>query len=113
MKLKYHSRDIHSSVILSSPSSNCYHLYSAICTGTGTNAGDPVEANSLGEFFKRNAAPKQRYMGSVKTNIGHLESAAGVIGVIKVLLMMKVRLLKEISSLQLEKKKKKRNNVSP
>ncbi|KAK7088495.1 hypothetical protein V1264_022408 [Littorina saxatilis] len=56
--------------------------------GTGTNAGDPVEANSLGEYF-RDKAPRERYVGSVKTNIGHLESAAGVVGIIKVLLMMK------------------------
>ncbi|XP_076458184.1 phenolphthiocerol/phthiocerol polyketide synthase subunit C-like [Babylonia areolata] len=57
--------------------------------GTGTRAGDPVEASSLGQFFQSQASSKQRYLGSVKTNIGHLESAAGVVGVIKVLLMMK------------------------
>ncbi|XP_060072443.1 uncharacterized protein LOC132552298 [Ylistrum balloti] len=62
--------------------------------GTGTPVGDPKEANTLGKFFAeisdvddecRPAVP----IGSVKTNIGHLESAAGVAGVIKVLLMMK------------------------
>ncbi|XP_021371585.1 uncharacterized protein LOC110462085 isoform X2 [Mizuhopecten yessoensis] len=60
--------------------------------GTGTPVGDPIEANTLGKFF----AEKQQgghyrqnvFLGSVKTNIGHLESAAGVAGLIKVLLMM-------------------------
>ncbi|KAK3100707.1 hypothetical protein FSP39_024060 [Pinctada imbricata] len=59
--------------------------------GTGTPKGDPIEANALGQFFKKN--DKERKVpvkiGSVKTNIGHLESAAGVAGIIKVLLMMK------------------------
>ena len=57
--------------------------------GTGTVTGDPVEVNSLGRYFKDNTIQKKRYIGSVKTNIGHLESAAGVAGLIKVLLMMK------------------------
>ncbi|XP_048240592.1 fusarin C synthetase-like [Haliotis rufescens] len=55
--------------------------------GTGTKRGDPVEATALGTFFEK--YPRQRHIGSVKTNIGHLEAAAGVAGLIKVLLMMK------------------------
>lgn len=58
-------------------------------TGAGTQAGDPVEANALGKFLKEASDPRTRYIGSVKTNVGHLESASGAIGVIKVLLMMK------------------------
>ncbi|XP_046556089.1 6-deoxyerythronolide-B synthase EryA2, modules 3 and 4-like [Haliotis rubra] len=54
---------------------------------TGTKRGDPVEASALGTFFEK--YPRQRHIGSVKTNIGHLEAAAGVAGLIKVLLMMK------------------------
>ncbi|XP_059176708.1 mycocerosic acid synthase-like [Physella acuta] len=57
--------------------------------GTGTSAGDPVEANALGKFFQEKGAVRHRYIGSVKTNLGHLESAAGTAGLIKVLLMMK------------------------
>lgn len=57
--------------------------------GTGTSAGDPVEANALGKFFQECGAVRHRYIGSVKTNLGHLESAAGTAGLIKVLLMMK------------------------
>ncbi|CAG2245475.1 Polyketide synthase PksL,Highly reducing polyketide synthase 40,Highly reducing polyketide synthase lcsC,Narbonolide/10-deoxymethynolide synthase PikA1, modules 1 and 2 [Mytilus edulis] len=62
--------------------------------GTGTPIGDPIEVNTLGRFFeeKQNDQSLEKhvvYIASVKTNIGHLESAAGVAGLIKVLLMMK------------------------
>ncbi|OWF54747.1 Erythronolide synthase, modules 3 and 4 [Mizuhopecten yessoensis] len=65
-----------------------------LASGTGTPVGDPKEANTLGEFFAANNVEDDEcrtavLIGSVKTNIGHLESAAGVAGVIKVLLMMK------------------------
>ncbi|XP_071114581.1 mycocerosic acid synthase-like [Haliotis cracherodii] len=57
--------------------------------GTGTKIGDPVEVKAFGHFFLQQQQSKRRYIGSVKTNIGHLEAAAGVAGLIKVLLMMK------------------------
>lgn len=59
--------------------------------GTGTPAGDPVEVNALGSFVKERSdgQTRSRYIGSVKTNIGHTEAAAGVLGLIKILLMMK------------------------
>lgn len=65
--------------------------------GTGTPLGDPIEINGLKKAFKqlyerRGQAPtKKRFcgVGSVKSNIGHLESAAGIAGVVKVLLAMK------------------------
>ncbi|XP_048739884.2 uncharacterized protein LOC125654127 isoform X2 [Ostrea edulis] len=57
--------------------------------GTGTPVGDPIETNALGKFFGPHFKDRKVKIGSVKTNIGHLESAAGVAGIIKVLLMMK------------------------
>ncbi|GGP81511.1 hypothetical protein GCM10010185_64360 [Saccharothrix coeruleofusca] len=68
--------------------------------GTGTRLGDPVEVNGLKEAFRDLYADTGAEVtgahcgiGSVKTNIGHLEVAAGVAGVIKVLLQMKHRTL--------------------
>ncbi|XP_059163143.1 uncharacterized protein LOC131946413 [Physella acuta] len=57
--------------------------------GTGTVAGDLVETTALGEFFLSRNSTNMKYIGSVKSNIGHLESAAGIAGLIKVLLMFR------------------------
>lgn len=60
--------------------------------GTGTPVGDPIEANALGSFFARGRAADDRcYIGSVKTNIGHTEAAAGVAGLIKAVLCLQHR----------------------
>ncbi|XP_053405378.1 uncharacterized protein LOC123565498 [Mercenaria mercenaria] len=66
--------------------------------GTGTEKGDPVEVNALGEFFSSNSNESNQrnnsaFIGSVKTNVGHLEAAAGVAGLFKVLLMMNYKLI--------------------
>ena len=69
------------------------------CHGTGTSLGDPIEIQALGKAFaelykKHNKAPAATPhcgLSSVKTNIGHLETAAGVASLIKVLLAMKHR----------------------
>jgi len=53
--------------------------------GTGTALGDPIEINALGRVFG-NARTTALRLGAVKTNIGHLEAAAGVAGLIKVVL---------------------------
>ncbi|WP_216216682.1 type I polyketide synthase [Amycolatopsis aidingensis] len=55
--------------------------------GTGTPLGDVIEAGALGEVFARGRAEELR-IGSVKTNFGHLEPAAGVLGVLKTALSL-------------------------
>ncbi|MEL6856096.1 MAG: beta-ketoacyl synthase N-terminal-like domain-containing protein, partial [Cyanobacteria bacterium J06607_13] len=60
--------------------------------GTGTKLGDPIEAQALGEVFSVGRSPSHPcLLGSVKTNFGHTETAAGVAGVIKAALMLKHR----------------------
>ena len=58
--------------------------------GTGTAVGDPIEVNAVGNVFgPGRRADRPLLMGSVKTNIGHLESAAGIAGLIKAALVVK------------------------
>ena len=62
--------------------------------GTGTMLGDPIEAGALGAVIGRaHPADRPLRIGSVKTNVGHLESAAGMAGLIKIALSMTHRQL--------------------
>ncbi|BAZ48614.1 erythronolide synthase [Nostoc sp. NIES-4103] len=57
--------------------------------GTGTSLGDPIELGALTTVFgKDHSSQEPLIVGSVKTNIGHLEGAAGIAGLIKVLLCL-------------------------
>ncbi len=60
--------------------------------GTGTPLGDPIEVRGLARAFAE-AMPADLAIGSVKASIGHLESAAGIAGLTKVLLQMRERSL--------------------
>jgi myxalamid-type polyketide synthase MxaE and MxaD len=59
--------------------------------GTGTLLGDSIEAKALGAVIGVNRTTGPCVIGSVKTNIGHLEAAAGIAGLIKVILSLKHR----------------------
>ncbi|MCA9183469.1 MAG: type I polyketide synthase, partial [Planctomycetales bacterium] len=62
--------------------------------GTGTSLGDPIEIESLSRVF-RLTTDKRQYcaIGSLKTNVGHLDVAAGVAGLIKTSLALRNRVL--------------------
>jgi len=69
--------------------------------GTGTSLGDPIEVRGLNKAFAE-LAPASCPIGSIKSNIGHLESAAGIVALTKVLLQLKYKkLVPSIHSKQL------------
>ncbi|KAI1399900.1 hypothetical protein F4819DRAFT_488127 [Hypoxylon fuscum] len=57
--------------------------------GTGTRTGDPIEMKALGRVFRNyRSAHEPLYVGSIKSNIGHLEGASGLAGVVKAILTL-------------------------
>ncbi len=62
--------------------------------GTGTSLGDPIEVQAAGTVFGEGREPDRPLLiGSVKTNIGHLEAASGIAGLIKVVLSLEHEML--------------------
>ena len=60
--------------------------------GTGTPLGDPIEVHALGAALGEGRSPSRPLViGSIKTNLGHLEAAAGIAGVLKVLVALNRR----------------------
>ncbi len=60
--------------------------------GTGTPVGDPIEAASLGAVYGKARKPEEScVIGSIKSNMGHLEAVAGVAGLIKAALCLRHR----------------------
>lgn len=60
--------------------------------GTGTKLGDPIEIDGISKAFSKYTNKKQFCaVGSVKTNLGHLDSAAGMVGLIKAVLALKYK----------------------
>ncbi|MBL9075949.1 MAG: SDR family NAD(P)-dependent oxidoreductase [Planctomycetes bacterium] len=65
------------------------HVQYVEAHGTGTSVGDPIEIEALTQAFRASTGKKGYCgIGSVKTNIGHLDTAAGVAGFLKVVLAM-------------------------
>lgn len=56
--------------------------------GTGTSLGDPIELEALGRVFRTGTRERPLLVGSIKTNVGHLEAAAGVVGLAKAALAL-------------------------
>jgi acyl transferase domain-containing protein/surfactin synthase thioesterase subunit/short-subunit dehydrogenase len=56
--------------------------------GTGTPLGDPIEVRAIGAAYGERNKDHPLMLGTVKTNIGHLEAAAGIAGIIKVILSL-------------------------
>ncbi|MCJ1398962.1 hypothetical protein MMC11_002163 [Xylographa trunciseda] len=62
--------------------------------GTGTAIGDPIEASAIGRAFRKyRSAEEPMYIGAVKSNIGHLEGASGVAGVIKTIMVLETGII--------------------
>ncbi len=60
--------------------------------GTGTSLGDPIELEALAAVYARGRSPEHPLqLGSVKTNLGHLEAASGLAGLLKVILALQHR----------------------
>ncbi|MFB1483790.1 type I polyketide synthase [Corallococcus sp. RDP092CA] len=59
--------------------------------GTGTSLGDPIEVGALGAVFGPGRTGGPLLIGSAKTNLGHLEGAAGIAGILKVVLALQHR----------------------
>ncbi|MFE3256838.1 polyketide synthase [Nocardia sp. NPDC059091] len=59
--------------------------------GTGTSLGDPIEVSAIVAALGSRNGGKPLHVGSAKTNVGHLEAAAGVVGLVKALLCIRER----------------------
>jgi acyl transferase domain-containing protein/acyl carrier protein len=68
--------------------------------GTGTALGDPIEVEALAEVLGEIRRTEPCTLGAVKANIGHLEGAAGIAGLIKAILVLRHRWLPPVANLQ-------------
>ncbi|ESZ91464.1 BcPKS16, polyketide synthase [Sclerotinia borealis F-4128] len=66
--------------------------------GTGTQAGDPLEVASIREVFGGSKRTNFLYLGSIKGNIGHCETGAGVAGLVKILAMINKGIIPPLAS---------------
>ncbi|WP_454782596.1 SDR family NAD(P)-dependent oxidoreductase [Legionella sp. WA2022007384] len=61
--------------------------------GTGTSLGDPIELAALKQVFATRSVQKPLYVGSIKSNFGHLEAAAGMAGIVKLIAQFQAQAL--------------------
>lgn len=68
--------------------------------GTGTALGDPIEVEAIAAVVTGGARPSPCTLGAVKANLGHLEGAAGIAGLIKAVMVLRRRWLPPVANLQ-------------
>ncbi|KAK6533658.1 hypothetical protein TWF694_002591 [Orbilia ellipsospora] len=69
--------------------------------GTGTVIGDPIEAHAIGAAFRSSRSSEDPiYIGGVKANLGHMEAASGMAGIIKTILVLEHGIVPPIADLQ-------------
>ncbi|KAM0168080.1 hypothetical protein ACHAPF_011356 [Botrytis cinerea] len=69
--------------------------------GTGTPVGDPIEAGAIADAFSHaRSADSPLYLGTIKSNIGHLEGTSGLASLIKSVLMLEHRMIPGIAGLE-------------
>ena len=69
--------------------------------GPGTPVGDPIEANAIGQAFKDHRTKEDPlYVGSIKANIGHLEGASGLAGLVKTILVLEHGIIPPIAGFE-------------
>ncbi|OII77756.1 polyketide synthase [Cryptosporidium andersoni] len=61
--------------------------------GTGTPLGDPIEFGAIKDVFSKERSGEPLYLGTLKPNIGHLEGASGISGILKALLVLSKKIL--------------------
>ncbi|KZF19523.1 hypothetical protein L228DRAFT_214821 [Xylona heveae TC161] len=76
-------RDTYASVGLNTKSTNYIEAH-----GTGTAAGDPIEAGAIAAAFSDRPSQDPLLIGALKSNVGHLEAASGVAGLIKTVMIL-------------------------
>lgn len=68
--------------------------------GTGTALGDPIEVEAIAAVFGRETRLAPCTLGAVKANLGHLEGAAGIAGLIKTVMVLRRRWIPPVANLQ-------------